>query len=145
MAERNLRDNGRAFKWAGVVACAAALSFVQWNLNTRSAEEPELQTLFEYILINLACLSIILLVTERWLGNMLGLLSKYSVVALIGALSSGLLIDVPHLYKDISNWRGDIAGWLMQAVFCLVLNICVAALVMALVYCSSVVFKIKYN
>jgi hypothetical protein len=145
MAERNPRDNGRAFKWAGVVACAAALSFVQWNLNTGSAEEPELQTLFEYTLINLACFFVILLITERWPGNMLGLLSKCSIAALIGALSSGLLIDVPHLYKDISNWRGDIAGWLMQAVFCLVLDICVAALVTALVYCSSIMFKIKYN
>jgi hypothetical protein len=145
MAERKLRDNGRAFKWAGVVACAAALSFVQWNLNTGSAEEPELRTLFEYAFINLACFSVILLVTERWLSNKLGRLSKYALVALAGAFSSSLLIDAPYLYKDIPNWRGDTVGWLMHAAFFVVFDCCVAALVMALVYFSSVVFKIKYN
>jgi hypothetical protein len=145
MSERNLRGDGRAFQWTGVVACAAALSFVQWNLNTGSAEEPKLLTLFEYALINLACFSVVLLVTERWLGNKLGRLSKYAFVALAGAFSSSLLIDVSYFYKDIPNWRGDTVGWLMHAAFFVLFNCCVAALVMALVYFSSVVFKVKYN
>lgn len=142
MNDKNPRRGGLTVGWAGALACAAALSFVQWNMNAASDEAPELRTLLAYALVNFTCFSFILLIAGWRPG---GTLWKLSAVALAGALASGLLIDVPFLYRDLPSWRGDVAGWLARTVFFLVLDCCVAAVAMTLVYFSSAIVKVRYR
>jgi hypothetical protein len=103
-----------------------------------SVGQPQFTTLIKYILIDLACFSVALLVVSRFIS---GRLVRCSAVALLGAVSASLLIDVPFLYRDIPNWRGDSAAWLMHAVSFVLLNGVIALLVMSLIYGAGTVVR----
>ena len=138
MRDEHVTRNRLIIEWLGAIACACALAFVQWVLNKDSVEQPESRTLIKYILIDLACFSVALLVVSRFISERL---VRCSAMALLGAVSAALFIDVPFFYKDIPNWRGDTVGWLMHAASFVLLNGVIALLVMFLVYGAGIVIR----
>jgi hypothetical protein len=138
MGDEHLTRNLRVIERLGAVACAGPLAFVQWILNKDSVGSPEAPTLIKYILIDLACFSVTLLIVSRVISERL---VRCSAVALLGAVSASLLIDVPFFYKDIPNWRGDNVAWLMHAASFVLLNGVIALLIMFLIYGAEIVAK----
>ena len=138
MKDEHLTRDRRIIEWLGAIFCAGALAFVQWVLNKDSMEQPASRTLIKYVLIDVACFSVALLIVSRFISERL---MRCSVMALLGAVSAALLIDVPFFYKDIANWRGDTAAWLMHVISFVLLDGVIALLIMFLIYGAGVMVR----
>jgi hypothetical protein len=134
VTDKFLKESYRFIDFAGVIACAGTLAFVQWLLNKDSIEQPETWNFIKFIFIDLICFSLALLIVGRFLGSWLGRYLRLLMVALLGAVVSTSLIDLPFFYRDIQNWQGDTVGWLLKALFIVLLNSFIAVLVMAFMY-----------
>jgi len=134
--DQHLTHDRRLIEWLGVIACSGALALVQWILNKDSVDQLEYRILVKHILIDLACFSVALLIVSRFI---LERFIRSSAMALLGAVSASLLVDVPFFYRDIPNWSGNTAGWLMHAISFVFLNGIIALLVMLLIYGAGII------
>ena len=141
---QNKQIRGR-FDWLGVVTCTAVLAYVQWFLNRDSVEEPRTQNLIKYILVDLACFSVALLIARKTLGASRNRFLRCSLAALLGALISTLIIDLPFFYRDTPNWKGDTAGWFTHAAFILLLNSTIGVLAMTVICGAGYVIETALN
>jgi len=131
--------------FAGVILCAGALAFVQWQLNTKSDESPELRNLVKLIIIDLACFTVPLLLVKKFLGARLTRTLRLLLAAQVGVVLSTVLIDVPFFYRDLTNGRGDIPGWLLQALLLLLLNNFLVLLLMSCICGLGVLLKAEMD
>lgn len=129
MTDKYLKHNNLSLELAGVIACASTLAFVQWVLNKDSIEQPEIQTFIKYILIDLVCFFIAFLLVKSFGAIRLRRSLRCLIIALLGAVSSTLIIDLPFFYGDIQNWHGHILGWIQKALFIIFMNSIITLLV----------------
>lgn len=118
---------------------------MQWILNRDSVEQPQTPIIIRYILIDFAIFSITLIIGIKLLGSSMNRLLRCLLVGVIGAIISTALIDLPYFYQDMPNWRGDSAGWLMQATIFILLNIFIVLLAITLVFATGFIVRAALN
>ena len=133
MTDKYLKQNNLSLEIAGVIACAGTLAFVQWVLNKDSLERPQTGTFIKYITIDLICFFLALLIAKSFWAARLRRSPRCLLIALLGAVSSTLIIDLPFFYGDIQNWEGAIGGWVQRALSIVLMNGILALIVMLLI------------
>ncbi len=137
MTDKYLKDRSRYIELAGAIACAVFIAYMQSLLNRESDEPAETRTFIKYIFLNLGCFSFAFLIVQRFLfahsRRVLGSL----IIALIGAISSVSIIDIPFI---LNNWgyreiaEGHSGGAIQSSIFILLLNSSIALLIMLFIY-----------
>jgi hypothetical protein len=153
MIDRYLKDSGY-IELAGAIACAAFLAFLQSALNRGSDQAAETDTLLKYILLNLGCFLCASLLVWRFLFDDSSRFSLFAdssrifssaVVALVGAISSSLIIDVPYI---LNNWgyieisEGHYRRAIESSIFILLLNISIALVTMLFIYAIGFLLRL---
>ncbi|MFN2454349.1 MAG: hypothetical protein ABR577_09025 [Pyrinomonadaceae bacterium] len=128
-----MKDNSRYFELAGAIVCATFLAYVQWLLNRESDEPAEAQIFIRYILLDLSCFLIAFLIVQRLLVTRFKRVLGSLVIALIGAISSTVTIDIPFI---LNNWgyreiaEGHSSRTIQAIIFLLLLNSSIALAIM---------------
>jgi hypothetical protein len=140
MVDKYLKDKSQYIEFAGAIACAVFIAYMQSILNRESDQPVETRTLIKYIFLNIGCFSFAFLGIRRFSISRSEPVLSSLLIAVIGAVSSALIIDIPFIlnnsgYREIS--QRNYSGVIQSSITILILNIIIAVLI-ALFICGIV-------
>jgi hypothetical protein len=128
----------------GALTCAVCLAYLQWLANRDSMTEPETPVLIKYLLLNVGCFLVVFFVIRLVLSSDAKRFLSYLILAVIGAISSSILIDIRFVlnnwgYREIAEVH--YAGIRNAVIYIVVLNCFVAIFIMSLVFAVAFVVR----